>query len=92
MVGRAGKQYIGLGSETNMAGDPGGWLSFVSAGDFPSALIGDGPTVLTKTSGIGSDMALDDGIAMCGKGGQSVLSGVGQPTLLIDASTIGGTA
>ena len=57
-----------------------------------ATLIGDGPTVLTKVRGIGNDMALDEGIGMCGKGGQSVPAGVGQPTLLIDGITVGGTA
>ena len=57
-----------------------------------ATLIGDGPTVLTKVSGIGNDFALDEGIGICGKGGQSVPAGVGQPTLLIDALTVGGTA
>jgi len=57
-----------------------------------ATLIGDGPTVLTKVSGIGNDMALDEGIGMCGKGGQSVPAGVGQPTLLVDGLTVGGTA
>ena len=57
-----------------------------------ATLIGDGPTVLTKVSGIGNDFALDEGIGVCGKGGQSVPAGVGQPTLLIDGLTVGGTA
>ena len=57
-----------------------------------ATLIGDGPTVLTKVRGIGNDMALDEGIGVCGKGGQSVPAGVGQPTLLIDGITVGGTA
>jgi TldD protein len=57
-----------------------------------ATLIGDGPTVLTKVSGIGNDWALDEGIGICGKGGQSVPAGVGQPTLLIDGLTVGGTA
>ncbi|UYH54758.1 metalloprotease TldD [Qipengyuania sp. SS22] len=57
-----------------------------------ATLIGDGPTVLTKVRGIGNDMALDEGVGMCGKGGQSVPAGVGQPTLLIDGITVGGTA
>ncbi len=56
-----------------------------------ATLIGDGPTVLTRVSGIGNDMALDEGIGICGKGGQSVPAGVGQPTLLIDGLTVGGT-
>ena len=57
-----------------------------------ATLIGDGPTVLTKIRGIGNDLALDEGVGVCGKGGQSVPAGVGQPTLLIDGLTVGGTA
>ncbi|PWG02550.1 metalloprotease TldD [Sphingosinicella humi] len=57
-----------------------------------ATLIGDGPSVLTKVKAIGNDMALDEGIGICGKGGQSVPAGVGQPTLLIDGLTVGGTA
>jgi TldD protein len=57
-----------------------------------ATLIGDGPTVLTRVKGIGNDYALDEGIGVCGKGGQSVPAGVGQPTLLIDGLTVGGTA
>ena len=57
-----------------------------------ATLIGDGPTVLTRVSGIGNDLALDEGVGVCGKGGQSVPAGVGQPTLLIDGLTVGGTA
>ena len=57
-----------------------------------ATLIGDGPSVLTRVSAIGNDMALDEGIGVCGKGGQSVPAGVGQPTLLIDSLTVGGTA
>jgi TldD protein len=57
-----------------------------------ATLIGDGPTALTKVIGIGNDMALDEGIGMCGKGGQSVPAGVGQPTLLLEGLTVGGTA
>ena len=56
-----------------------------------ATLIGDGPTVLTKVRAIGNDMALDEGIGICGKGGQSVPAGVGQPTLLVDGLTVGGT-
>ncbi len=56
-----------------------------------ATLIGDGPSVLTRVSGIGNDMSLDEGIGVCGKGGQSVPAGVGQPTLLIDGLTVGGT-
>ncbi len=57
-----------------------------------ATLIGDGPTVLNRVIGIGNDMALDHGVGVCGKGGQSVPAGVGQPTLLIDGLTVGGTA
>ena len=57
-----------------------------------ATLIGDGPSVLTKVLGIGNDFALDEGIGVCGKGGQSVPAGVGQPTLLIGGLTVGGTA
>ena len=57
-----------------------------------ATLIGDGPTVLTRVLGIGNDMALDEGVGICGKGGQSVPAGVGQPSLLVDALTVGGTA
>ncbi|MBW3550213.1 MAG: metalloprotease TldD, partial [Proteobacteria bacterium] len=56
-----------------------------------ATLIGDGPTVLTRIKGIGNDLALDEGIGICGKGGQSIPAGVGQPTLLIDGLTVGGT-
>ena len=57
-----------------------------------ATLIGDGPTVLTKVMAIGNDLALDEGIGICGKAGQSVPAGVGQPTLLVDGLTVGGTA
>ena len=57
-----------------------------------ATLIGDGPSVLTRVKAIGNDMALDEGVGICGKGGQSVPAGVGQPTLLIDRLTVGGTA
>jgi TldD protein len=57
-----------------------------------ATLIGDGPTVLTRIKGIGNDLALDEGVGVCGKGGQSVPAGVGQPSLLIDGITVGGTA
>jgi TldD protein len=57
-----------------------------------ATLIGDGPSVLTRVTGIGNDMALDEGVGMCGKGGQSVPAGVGQPTLLVEGLTVGGTA
>jgi len=57
-----------------------------------ATLIGNGPDVLTRVSAIGTDFALDPGIGTCGKGGQSVPAGVGQPTLRIDGLTVGGTA
>jgi TldD protein len=57
-----------------------------------ATLIGDGPTVLTRVAAIGDDMALDEGIGICGKAGQSIPAGVGQPTLLIEGLTVGGTA
>ncbi len=57
-----------------------------------ATLIGDGPSVLTKVQGVGNDFALDEGIGVCGKGGQSVPAGVGQPTLLVGGLTVGGTA
>jgi TldD protein len=56
-----------------------------------ATLIGNGPDVLTRVSMIGNDMRLDSGIGTCGKEGQSVPVGVGQPTLRIDALTVGGT-
>jgi TldD protein len=57
-----------------------------------ATLIGDGPTVLTQVAGIGNDFALDEGVGICGKAGQSVPAGVGQPSLLINRLTVGGTA
>jgi TldD protein len=54
-------------------------------------LIGSGPDVLTRVSMVGHDLALDPGIGVCGKDGQSVPVGVGQPTLKIDSLTVGGT-
>ncbi|EKD54487.1 MAG: hypothetical protein ACD_60C00079G0040 [uncultured bacterium] len=56
-----------------------------------ATLIGNGPDVLTKVSMVGNDLKLDTGIGICGKDGQSVPVGVGQPTLRIDALTVGGT-
>ncbi len=55
-----------------------------------ATLIGNGPDVLTRVSMIGNDMALDPGIGTCGKDGQHVPVGVGQPTLKIDGLTVGG--
>jgi TldD protein len=57
-----------------------------------ATLIGNGPDVLTRVSMIGNDMKLDPGIGTCGKGGQGVPVGVGQPTLLVKGLTVGGTA
>src|SRR5688572_13945829 len=57
-----------------------------------ATLIGNGPDALTRVAMIGNDMALDTGVGTCGKEGQSVPVGVGQPTLRIDALTVGGTA
>jgi len=57
-----------------------------------ATLIGSGPEVLTRVSMIGNDLKLDEGVGVCGKEGQSVPVGVGQPTLRIDAMTVGGTA
>ncbi len=56
-----------------------------------ATLIGNGPDVLTRVSMIGNDMALDPGVGTCGKEGQSVPVGVGQPTLRVDGLTVGGT-
>jgi len=57
-----------------------------------ATLIGNGPDVLKRVSMIGNDMKLDSGVGTCGKEGQSVPVGVGQPTLKIDGLTVGGTA
>ncbi len=57
-----------------------------------ATLIGNGPDALTRVSAIGNDMRLDPGVGVCGKEGQSVPVGVGQPTLRIDRLTVGGTA
>ena len=57
-----------------------------------ATLIGSGPEVMKKITAIGTDFALDEGIGVCGKGGQSVPAGVGQPTLLAEGLTVGGTA
>ena len=57
-----------------------------------ATLIGSGPESLTKVSMIGNDMKLDTGVGTCGKNGQSVPVGVGQPTIKLDGLTVGGTA
>jgi TldD protein len=56
-----------------------------------ATLIGNGPDVLTRVSMVGNDLALDSGVGVCGKDGQSVPVGVGLPTIRIDAITVGGT-
>ncbi len=57
-----------------------------------ATLIGNGPDAMTRVSMIGNDLELDTGVGVCGKEGQSVPVGVGQPTLRIDRITVGGTA
>jgi TldD protein len=57
-----------------------------------ATLIGNGPDVLTRVGMIGSDLRLDDGVGTCGKEGQDVPVGVGQPTLRVDGLTVGGTS
>jgi TldD protein len=57
-----------------------------------ATLVGNGPEILTRVSMIGNDLRLDDGVGVCGKEGQSLPVGVGQPTLKVDELTVGGTA
>jgi len=57
-----------------------------------ATLIGNGPDALTRVSMIGNDLKLDTGVGTCGKDGQGVAVGVGQPTMRIDGLTVGGTA
>ena len=57
-----------------------------------ATIIGNGPDVLTRVKMIGNDMKLDPGVGTCGKDGQGVPVGVGQPTLMVENLTIGGTA
>ena len=57
-----------------------------------ATLIGNGPDALTRVTMIGNDLQLDSGVGTCGKEGQSVPVGVGQPTMRINGLTVGGTA
>uniref|UniRef100_UPI00286B380C metallopeptidase TldD-related protein n=1 Tax=Polaromonas sp. TaxID=1869339 RepID=UPI00286B380C len=57
-----------------------------------ATIVGNGPDALTRVTLMGNDMQLDSGVGTCGKEGQSVPVGVGQPTLRIDGLTVGGTA
>jgi len=57
-----------------------------------ATLIGNGPDVMTRVAMVGNDLRLDDGVGTCGKEGQDVPVGVGQPTLRVDGLTVGGTA
>ncbi|HEY1394237.1 MAG TPA: metallopeptidase TldD-related protein, partial [Methylibium sp.] len=57
-----------------------------------ATIVGNGPDALTRVTLIGKDMRLDSGVGTCGKEGQSVPVGVGQPTMRIDGLTVGGTA
>ena len=57
-----------------------------------ATLIGNGPEVLTRVSMVGNDMEMDPGVGSCGKEGQSIPVGVGQPTMRVDGLTVGGTS
>jgi TldD protein len=57
-----------------------------------ATIVGSWPEAMKRVSMIGNDLALDTGVGVCGKEGQSVPVGVGQPTLRIDGLTVGGTA
>jgi len=79
-------KFVFSASEAYMIKD--GKLTFPVKG---ATLIGNGPDALTRVTMIGNDLALDPGVGTCGKEGQSVPVGVGQPTLRIDGLTVGGT-
>ncbi len=79
-------KFVFSAAEAYMIED--GKLSYPVKG---ATLIGNGPDVLTRVSMIGNDLSLDPGVGTCGKDGQSVPVGVGQPTLRIDGLTVGGT-
>jgi len=79
-------KFVFSASEAYMIED--GKLTYPVKG---ATLIGNGPDALTRVSMIGNDMSLDPGVGTCGKEGQSVPVGVGQPTLRIDGLTVGGT-
>jgi TldD protein len=80
-------KFVFSASEAYMIED--GKISYPVKG---ATLIGNGPDVLNRVAMIGNDMQLDSGIGVCGKEGQSVPVGVGQPTLRLDGVTVGGTA
>jgi len=80
-------KFVFSASEAWMIED--GKLSYPVKG---ATLIGNGPEVLNRVTMIGHDMKLDSGVGVCGKEGQSVPVGVGQPTLKIEGMTVGGTA
>ncbi len=80
-------KFVFSASEAYMIED--GKVSYPVKG---ATLIGNGPDVMNRISMIGNDMRLDSGVGVCGKEGQSVPVGVGQPTLRIDGVTVGGTA
>lgn len=79
-------QFVFTTNEAYMIED--GKISYPVKG---ATLIGNGPEVLQQISMVGNDLALDSGTGNCGKGGQTVPVGVGQPTLKVDALTVGGT-
>src|SRR3546814_2146003 len=68
------------------------WSSDLCSSDLGATLIGNGPDAMTKITMVGNDSSLDEGIGTCGKDGQGVPVGVGQPTLKMHGITAGGTA